>query len=101
MWNYPDEDAFWESRRVEMESMFYSTENEPEEKSIYVDEELDELEAKYGCSMDELPEGDMDEMTKEILNFFEESGRIKKTLSVIAAQCQLSRRRELLNALTL
>lgn len=59
MWNYPDEDAFWESRRVEMESMFYGTENEPEEKSIYVDEELDELEAKYGCSMDELPEGDL------------------------------------------
>jgi len=59
MWNYPDEDAFWESRRVEMESMFYGTENEPEEKSIYVDEELDELEAEYGCSMDELPEGDL------------------------------------------
>ena len=38
------------------------TEPEPEEKILSLDEELEELEKKYGCKLEELGEPDLEEI---------------------------------------
>ena len=50
----PGEDEYWERIRERME--MGETEPEPEEKILSLDEELEELEKKYGCKLEELGE---------------------------------------------
>lgn len=67
-----DEDAYWERRREEWENprAFRKRsewdEDEPvyETESLYLDEEIDEIEAEYKCSMKELFEGDLMELVE-------------------------------------
>ena len=65
MWLIPNEDTYWENARVYMEDV-YRSENVQEEKNLFVDEELDDLEREYGCKLEELPEGDLLDIVQEI-----------------------------------
>lgn len=56
----PEEDEYWERIRERME--MGETEPEPEEKILSLDEELEELEKKYGCKLEELGEPDLEEI---------------------------------------
>ena len=56
----PGEDEYWERIRERME--MGETEPEPEEKILSLDEELEELEKKYGCKLEELGEPDLEEV---------------------------------------
>ena len=70
MWGIPfDEDAYWERRREEYENprRYADEEPEPVRDTLYLDEEIDDIEEKYGCSMVQLDEDDLLEIVKEFL----------------------------------
>lgn len=75
MWNRSfDEDAYWERRREEWENpdLFRRKspwdENEPvyESGTVFLDGQIDEIEAKRGYPMKELYEGDLLEILEEL-----------------------------------
>lgn len=74
MWNIPNEDEYWERRREEWENpeLFRKKnpwdEDEPiyETGSLFLDEEIKEIEAERGFPMKELYEGDLLEILEEI-----------------------------------
>lgn len=67
-----DEDAYWERRSEEWENprAFRKRnewdEDEPvyETENLYLDEEIDDIEAEYKCQMKELFEGDLMELVE-------------------------------------
>ena len=75
MWNIPDEDEYWERRREEFEnpprrrSQWDDEEPPPlREDYLFLDEEQEELESKYGCPMVELDEDELLEIVaKKVL----------------------------------
>ena len=82
MWGIPfDEDAYWERRREEWENpkafrrRNQWEEDEPVYKSgtVYLDEEIEEIEAKRGYPMSELYEGDLLEILEELKGIVAES----------------------------
>lgn len=65
MWfEMPNEDEYWERRREEWENpkLPPDYEPEPEKDWIFIDEEVDDIEAENGCPMEELGEGDLFEI---------------------------------------
>lgn len=74
MWDIPNEDEYWERRREEWENpeLFRKKnpwdEDEPiyETGSLFLDEEIEEIEAERGFPMKELYEGDLLEILEEI-----------------------------------
>ena len=70
MWGIPfDEDAYWERRREEYENPRRDPDEEPEpvRDTLFLDEEIDDIEAKYGCTMAQLDEDELLEIVKEFL----------------------------------
>lgn len=61
MWRI-DEDAYWERRREEWESQYMNSKPEPERKLLSLDDEMDDLELEYGCSLEDLGEPDLEEI---------------------------------------
>ncbi len=68
----PNEDAYWERRREEWENRnifgkYPWDEVEPgyESGTVYLDEEIEEIEAQKGYLMDELTEGDLLEVLED------------------------------------
>lgn len=66
-----DEDGYWERRREELENpkrRFRDREEETEYRTgtLFLDEEIEEIEAKRGYPMEELLEGDLLEILEEI-----------------------------------
>lgn len=61
MYEIPWEDQYWERKREEYENPKRDPdwEPEPERDWLFLDEELDDLEAEYECQLTELPEGDL------------------------------------------
>ena len=76
MWNIPNEDEYWERRREEFEnpkafrrqSQWDEDEPEYESESLYLDEEIEDIEREYKCSMSELFEGDLMELVERFKN---------------------------------
>lgn len=74
MWDIPNEDAYWERRREEWEnpeifrrkSQWDEDEREYENGSLFLDEEIEGIEAKRGFPMEELCEGDLLEILEEL-----------------------------------
>ncbi len=70
MWGMPDEDAYWERRREEWENPpKHPWDEAPEmvKKSLYLDFELDEIEAKYGVGIQQLDEEELLEIVEKFL----------------------------------
>lgn len=69
----PNEDAYWEAVRERMENPRRPPDWEPEPESdcLYLDDELDDIEAEYGCKLTELREVDI----MGILDRFLKDGR--------------------------
>lgn len=65
MYGIPGEDEYWERVRERLEAPSRYYEPEPVRDSLYLDDELDLLEEKYGCGMAELPEGDLLDLVEE------------------------------------
>lgn len=68
MWGIPfDEDAYWERRREEYENPKMEPEDNLEliSDSIYLDEEVDGIEAKYGCPVKSLQEDELLDIIEE------------------------------------
>lgn len=66
MWLIPNEDEYWERRREEYERQF-----EPEypvtvKDTVFLDEELEEIEERYQCSIGELYEADLIDIVQEL-----------------------------------
>lgn len=75
MWSIPDEDAYWERRREEYEKQF-----EPEyplkvNDTVYLDEELDELEERYQCKIEELTEADLVDIVQELTGILPDTAK--------------------------
>lgn len=64
-WGIPNEDDYWESVRERLENPRQPAPGDPdyepvyEKDSLYLDEELDEIEAKHGGKIEELTEADL------------------------------------------
>lgn len=72
MCGIPGEDEYWERRREEVENprsfrMGLGWDDEPVYQSghLYLDDEIDDIEAERGYPMDELYEGDLLEILEE------------------------------------
>lgn len=70
-----DEDAYWERRREEYENPKRDPDwqPEPEREWVFLDEELDDLEAEYECKLTELPEGDLLDIVEKITGIVAEA----------------------------
>ncbi|MDO4305788.1 MAG: hypothetical protein Q4C77_03060 [Eubacteriales bacterium] len=82
MWGIPfDEDVYWERRREEWENPKAFCRRKPwdedepvyESGTLYLDEEIEEIEAKRGYPMSELYEGDLLEILEELKGIEAES----------------------------
>lgn len=85
MWNIPDEDEYWERRREEYEnpprrrSQWDDEEPPPlREDYLFLDEEQEELESKYGCPMVELDEDELFEIVEQFVKLTPESANGKR-----------------------
>ena len=58
VWLIPNEDEYWEHVRESLEAPRKNEEPYLEEGTLFLDDEIEELEKKYGCSIEELYEGD-------------------------------------------
>ena len=82
-WNDVDEDGYWENYREEYEHGFrprsewdaMDAEPEYEEDWLFLDEEQEELEKKYGYPMDDLDEDDLLEIVEKFLKVKAESAK--------------------------
>lgn len=67
-----DEDAYWENRREQMENPGYyhrhSWDDEPEYRqgTLFLDEEIEQIEMQKGYPMEELLEGDLLDILEEL-----------------------------------
>lgn len=52
MWLIPNEDEYWERVRESLEAPRKSEEPYLEEGTLFLDDEIEELEKKYGCSIE-------------------------------------------------
>lgn len=76
-----DEDTYWERRREEWENPKAFRRRNPWEEdepvyrsgTLYLDEEIEEIEAKRGYPMSELYEGDLLEILEELKGIVAES----------------------------
>lgn len=77
-----DEDAYWERVREYQEAQKC---NEPylEEETLFLDEEIEEIERKYGCPMEELYEGDLDDIVQEMRGIVPEYARYDSSFECI------------------
>ena len=70
-----DEDEYWEHVRESLEAPRKNEEPYLEEGTLFLDDEIEELEKKYGCSIEELYEGDLEEIVLEKEGIVPESAR--------------------------
>ena len=70
MWLIPNEDEYWERVRESLEAPRKS-----EEGTLFLDDDIEELEKKYGCSIEKLYEGDLEEIVLEKEGIVPESAR--------------------------
>lgn len=68
MYSIPGEDEHWERVREELESRYL--EPEPRSELISLDDELDDLEKEYGCSIRELGEPDLEDIVFRIKGIY-------------------------------
>ena len=66
MWYMPDEDAYYEHRREELEMIPDDWEPEPEWHILSLDEEIADLENEYGCKLEDLNEADLEDIAYRI-----------------------------------
>lgn len=90
MWNIPDEDAYWERRREEYEKQF-----EPEypltvNDTVFLDEELDKLEERYQCRIEELTEADLADIVEEMTGIFPDTAKYDEKFCGIDYEYQKS-----------
>ena len=92
MWGIPfDEDAYWELRREEWEnpdlfrrkSSWDEDEPEYETGSVFLDEEIEEIEKKRGFPMKELYEGDLLEILEELRGIIAEKASWNEAFDAI------------------
>ena len=71
----PWEDEYWERRREEYENPKRDPDwkPEPERDWLFLDEELDDLEAEYKCKLTELFEGDLIEIVERMTGIIPET----------------------------
>ena len=88
MWNIPDEDEYWERRREEFEnpprrrSQWDDEEPPPlREDYLFLDEEQEELESKYGCPMVELDEDELLEIVEQFVKLTPESAKWEENIN--------------------
>lgn len=72
MWNI-NEDAYWEHVREEREAPSKYADPYQEQEYLFLCEEIEKLEEKYGCSMDKLCEGDLEDIVHEMRGIIPES----------------------------
>lgn len=72
MWHI-DEDAYWERVREEREAPSKYAEPYLEREYLFLDDEIEGLEEKYGCSLEELYEGDLEDIVLEMRGIVPES----------------------------
>lgn len=75
VWLIPNEDEYWEHVRESLEAPRKNEEPYLEEGTLFLDDEIEELEKKYGCSIEELYEGDLEEIVLEKEGIVPESAR--------------------------
>ena len=75
MWMIPNEDEYLERVREELEAPSKYAEPYLEEETLFLDEEIEQLEEKYGCRMEELYEGDLEEIVLEMRGIVPETAR--------------------------
>lgn len=83
MWMIPNEDEYWERVREEREAPSKYAEPYLEEETLFLDEEIEEIERKYGCSMEELYEGDLEDIVQEMRGIVPESARYDSSFECI------------------
>lgn len=75
MWLIPNEDEYWERVRESLEAPRKSEEPYLKEGTLFLDDDIEELEKKYGCSIEELYEGDLEEIVLKKEGIVPESAR--------------------------
>lgn len=94
MWNIPDEDEYWERRREEFEnpprrrSQWDDEEPPLREDYLFLDEEQEELESKYGCPMVELDEDELFEIVEQFVKLTPESAKWEENMQGIKYKYQ-------------
>lgn len=83
MWMIPNEDEYWERVREERGAPSKYAEPYLEEETLFLDDEIEQLEEKYGCSMGELYEGDLEDIVQEMRGIVPESARYDGCLECI------------------
>ena len=86
MWGIPfDEDAYWERRREKYENPRRDTDEEPEPKRgiLFLDDDIDDLEDRYGCTMGQLDEDELLEIVKEFIGIAAEEAEWDEQFLVI------------------
>lgn len=78
-----DEDGYWERRREEMERIPADWKPESERKILSLDEEAEDLEKEYGCSLEDLEEPDLEEIVFRIRGVYPESVEYDSNLLAI------------------
>lgn len=78
-----DEDGYWERRREEMEQQPKGWETELDRKILSLDDEIEDLESEYGCSLEELDEPDLEEIVFRIRGVYPESVEYDSNLLAI------------------
>ena len=75
MWRMPNEDAYWESVRERMENPPRDPWSEPDltEACLDIDECWEEIDSKFGGSIEELDEADLLEIVREKTGIIAES----------------------------
>ncbi len=78
-----DEDGYWERRREEMERIPVDWKPEPERKILSLDDEIEDLESEYGCSLEDLEEPDLEEIVFRIRGVYPDSVEYDSNLLAI------------------
>lgn len=84
MYSIPNEDEYWERLRERMETPSSLWDPEPERGTLFLDEELDDLEERYSCGMGELGECDLLEIVEEHTGIYPEAAEWDKWFECIS-----------------
>lgn len=83
MWLIPNEDEYWERVREQREAPSKYAKPYLEQEYLFLDDEIEELEEKYGCSMEELYEGDLEDIVLEMKGIVPESASYDSGMTCI------------------
>ncbi len=82
-WQMPDEDAYWEGVREDMEKSSKGTGDFLQESLLSLDDVIEDLEEEYGCRIEELYEGDLCEIVRKFRGIAPEDARWDDRLDCI------------------